>query len=80
MNGVTHLFAYHGLNSNQTRKEKTTYGSQRPVVMFTLACGQYEPSGQATAINKKLNTHWKILMDHEHNYLITVGKTHAACK
>jgi len=46
------LFVYHGLNANQTEKA-TTYGSQRPVVMFTLACGQYEPSGQATGNKQK---------------------------
>jgi hypothetical protein len=58
--------------------EKTmTYGSQRPVVIFTLACGQYEPSGQATRnkpTNRKLKAYWKILIDHEHNYLRLLKK------
>lgn len=39
-------------NKNRIFFKKKSYGSQRPVVVFTVARGQYDPNGQAKAKNK----------------------------
>ena len=36
-------------NKNRIFFKKKSYGSQRPVVVFTVARGQYDPNGQAKA-------------------------------
>lgn len=57
-------FVYHETKCLHKYTKRTSYGSQRPVVEFPLARGQYDPNGQATVIgDRKARVIHKLMSD-----------------
>jgi hypothetical protein len=57
-------FVNHDTKCEKKNTKKISYGSQRPVVVFIVACGQYAPKGQAVVRGeRKLKSFHKPMFD-----------------
>ena len=85
-------FVYNETKRQNKNMKKTTYGSQRPVVEFIVARGQYAPNGQAVVIGDRGETRVisqayicliLLQMSSHHNkvmWMDVAERTHGACK